>query len=372
MQQQNIAVYIHWPFCKSKCPYCDFNSHVREQISHEEWQSAYLKEIDYFKDILHGKTISSIFFGGGTPSLAQPKLMESVIDKLSSITKLDENIEITLEANPTSIEAQKFKDFKTAGINRVSVGIQSLDDNHLKFLGREHSSSEAKKALEIASSTFERFTFDLIYALPSQTLESWSKELNEALQIAKKHISLYQLTIEKGTRFYSDYRDKKFTMPSNDLAADMYEMTSEIMEQNGTPYYEVSNYAEHGEESKHNLAYWRYQDYLGIGAGAHGRFTEDNQKYASQMIASPEQWMQSVTEHGAGFQRKDLLSEVEMKNEKLLMGLRLREGIDESVITNKTKVPELIAQGLLEYKKEKIAATLKGMLVLNSLIEALA
>ncbi len=372
MQQQNIAVYIHWPFCKSKCPYCDFNSHVREKISHDDWQAAYLKELFYFKNVLRDKRISSIFFGGGTPSLAKPKLMEKIIDSLSNLTCFDEQIEITLEANPTSIEAKKFNDFKTAGINRVSVGIQSLNDQHLKFLGREHSSLEAKKALDIAQKTFDRFTFDLIYALPSQTLKSWESELNEALKIAKKHISLYQLTIEKGTRFYNDYRNKKFVMPTNDLAADMYEMTAEIMEQHHTPYYEVSNYAAHGEESQHNLSYWRYDDYLGIGPGAHGRFSEGDDKFASQMISSPEQWMQSVADNGVGFQRRDILTKEEMKNEKLLMGLRLREGIEQSTIINKAKVPELIAQGLLEYKKDKIAATLKGMLVLNSLIEALA
>jgi putative oxygen-independent coproporphyrinogen III oxidase len=372
MLQQSISVYIHWPFCKSKCPYCDFNSHVREQISHEEWQDAYLKEIRFFKEQLSGKHVKSIFFGGGTPSLAQPKLMELVIDELGKLATLDENVEITLEANPTSIEAQKFHDFKLAGINRVSVGIQSLNDESLKFLGREHSSYEAQKALEIAQNTFKRFTFDLIYALPNQSIESWNKELKQALGIAKKHLSLYQLTIEKGTRFYSDYRSKKFEMPSNDLAADMYEMTADIMEQNGTPFYEVSNYAAVGEESKHNLAYWQYKDYLGIGPGAHGRFSEGDEKFASQMIASPEQWLKSVNEIGVGFQRKDLLSVAQMRQEKLLMGMRLRDGVEEDVVINKSQIPNLVNQGLLKLENNRVIATRKGMLVLNSLIEALA
>ncbi len=372
MSQQNISIYIHWPFCKSKCPYCDFNSHVREKISHDDWLEAYIKEILFFKNILEHKRIGSIFFGGGTPSLAKPELMEKIIDALSKLASFDERIEITLEANPTSIEAQKLSDFKNAGINRVSVGIQSLNDDHLKFLGREHSSTEAKNALEIAYKTFDRFTFDLIYALPTQTLESWERELEEALKIAKKHISLYQLTIEKGTRFYSDHSNKKFIMPTNDLAAEMYEITTEIMEKQNMPYYEVSNYAVHGEESRHNLSYWRYQDYLGIGPGAHGRFSEGENKFATQMISSPEQWMKSVSENGVGFQRKDALSNEDIRNEKLLMGLRLREGVHLDVISNKSSIPSLVSNGLIEYKNEKVAATKKGLLVLNSLIEALA
>ncbi len=371
MTQQKISVYIHWPFCKSKCPYCDFNSHVRENISHDDWQAAYLKEIEYFATILSGKRIQSIFFGGGTPSLANPKLMEAVIDKLASLATLDENIEITLEANPTSIEAQKFIDFKSAGINRVSVGIQSLDDSSLKFLGREHSSYEAQKALEIACNTFDRFTFDLIYALPNHTIKVWEEELNRALKVADKHISLYQLTIEKGTRFFSDYRNKKFSLPSNDVAADLYDLTSHVMEQNNMPYYEVSNYAAVGEESRHNLAYWKYDDYIGVGPGAHGRITENGKKFATQMISSPEQWLKSVNDNGVGFQRKDLLSRLQIAQEKLIMGLRLREGVLEEEIINTSNLENLINTQLLHRKGRKIAATRQGFLVLNSLIEAL-
>jgi len=372
MQKSPISIYIHWPFCKAKCPYCDFNSHVRESVSHDDWLAAYIKEINYFRDLLSDKEIVSIFFGGGTPSLASPKVMEGIINELSNIADFHEDIEITLEANPTSIEAQKFKEFASAGINRVSVGIQSLNDNDLKFLGREHSAHEALKALEIAKNIFKRHTFDLIYSLPNQSLEQWNKELDTALGYAGKHLSLYQLTIEKGTRFYKDHRDGKFVMPSEDLAADMYEFTTAHMEAKGLPYYEVSNYAVPAEESKHNMCYWKYGNYLGIGPGAHGRFEQAGVKYMSQMISSPEAWMKQVNQTGVGFQQKNKLDEASVDSEKLIMGLRLREGVDKSLIKNTVKFGDYVRHGLLVEYGGKVSVTKKGVLLLNNIIAELA
>jgi len=372
MQKSPISIYIHWPFCKAKCPYCDFNSHVRDAISYEDWLKAYTREINHFKTILSGKEISSIFFGGGTPSLASPKVMEGIINELQTIADFHDDIEITLEANPTSIEAQKFKEFASAGINRVSVGIQSLNDNDLKFLGREHSANEALKALEIAQNTFKRHTFDLIYCLPNQSLERWNKELENALRYAGKHLSLYQLTIEKGTRFYKDHRDGKFIMPTEDLAADMYEFTTDFMESAGMPYYEVSNYAAHGEESKHNMCYWKYGNYLGIGPGAHGRFEQTGVKYMSQMISSPEAWMKQVNETGVGFQQRNKLDNASVESEKLIMGLRLREGVDVALISNTQKLEEFINLGLLDQARGRVATTKRGILLLNNIIAELA
>ncbi|MDA0782585.1 MAG: radical SAM family heme chaperone HemW [Rickettsiales bacterium] len=365
----NLAIYVHWPFCKSKCPYCDFNSHVASKIDFNLWHKAYIKEIEHFKDYISGKNITSIFFGGGTPTLMPPFIADAIISKFSKIAKFDSNIEITLEGNPTSVELKKFNDFKTAGINRVSLGVQSLNNDNLKFLGREHSSSEALKAVEKAQ-IFDNYSFDLIYALPEQTLSQWEKELTEALTYAKGHLSLYQLTIEKGTKFYSDYRSGKFKMPENDLSADFYNLTGSIMEKNGLPAYEVSNYAKSGYESRHNMTYWRYGDYLGIGAGAHSRISLKG-KTAIMMIHSPDSWLKSVQEKGNGIQTHELLSEDEINYETIMMGLRTKEGIKKDIITNNKQLALLINENLLEEKKGNIIATQSGFLVLNSLINSL-
>ncbi len=366
----NLAVYIHWPFCKSKCPYCDFNSHVVEEINHYHWHDAYIKEIEYFNEFLKGKNITSIFFGGGTPSLMPPFIAEGIINKLQQITNIDTNIEITLEGNPTSVELKKFHDFKNAGINRVSLGVQSLNDNNLKFLGREHSSIEALKAVEKAQ-IFDNYSFDLIYALPNQTQKQWEDELQTALKYAKGHLSLYQLTIEKGTKFYSDHKSGKFKMPKNDLSADFYSLTDYIMEQEGLPSYEVSNYARQGFESKHNMTYWRYGDYLGIGAGAHSRITLDR-KTAIMMTHSPNSWLQSVLEKGNGIQSENTLTNDEIEYETIMMGLRTSEGIKLEKIRNTKKLVLLINENLLEENKGNIRATKKGFLILNSIINALS
>ena len=363
-----ISVYIHWPFCKSKCPYCDFNSHVTNAINHTDWAAAYLKEISYFKNILAGKVIKSIFFGGGTPSLAEPFIFGEIINTLSKYATLAPNIEISMEANPTSVEAKRFAEFKKVGINRISLGIQSLNDNALKFLGREHSSAQAQKAIEIARTTFDNYSFDLMYSLPEQTLKEWEKELAAAVKLVGPHMSLYQLTIEKGTPFFKDHRLKKFTMPDENLSADFYELTNELMQSSGFTQYEISNYARPGFACEHNLVYWRYQDYLGIGPGAHGRYQEDDIKYATVMTHAPNAWLALVAEKGVGFQQKEALNSEQIAQEKVIMGLRLNEGIDRKLIHNNAKLNELIAAGFLEYHNDNIRATKTGFLVLNRLI----
>jgi len=371
------GIYIHWPFCKSKCPYCDFNSHVSNNIDLDKWHDAYLKEIDFFKDYLSGREISSIFFGGGTPSLMPASIAQSIIDKLAKEYKLVENIEITLEANPTSVEIEKFKNFAKAGINRVSIGIQSFDEHDLKFLGRNHSKNEAEKAIEIARDNFSNFSFDLIYARPSQTLSSWEKELTYALNIAKDHMSLYQLTIEKGTPFYKAYQNKEFTLPDQELAADLYDLTNEITKHYSMHAYEVSNYAIKGKESAHNLGYWRYQDYLGIGPGAHSRI---NNK-AMMMIHQPDNWLSKVFLSGNGIQTCLDLTNKEILEEMLIMGLRLTEGVnikylesrvgmklDEAINTDKLNL--LIKENMV-ILDDYLKVTDKGRLILNQILSSI-
>jgi oxygen-independent coproporphyrinogen-3 oxidase len=374
---QATSIYIHWPFCKSKCPYCDFNSHVREKIDTEIWLEAYLKEIDYFTEYLSDKKIVSIFFGGGTPSLMPPHIAGAIIEKLAKNFMVASNVEITLEANPTSIEAEKFKAFAKEGINRVSVGIQSLNEQDLKFLGRTHSREDAIDAILIAKDNFDKYSFDLIYARPHQTLSSWEEELTGALKLAKDHLSLYQLTIEKGTPFYSAFSNKQFTLPDENLASDLFNLTQKIMADHAMPAYEISNHAKVGSECLHNLTYWRYQDYLGIGPGAHSRI--DNK--AVMMIHSPEKWLQIVKEKGVGIQTESALSKKERIEEMLLMGLRLTDGINIKTFENRfddrlenlllAKNIEYLLQDNLIEVNENIKATSKGRLLLNQIIARL-
>lgn len=321
-----LGLYFHWPFCLSKCPYCDFNSHVREKHDENAWLEAFIQSIDYESKKYKDRKISSIFFGGGTPSLMSPHLVKAILQKVASYWELPS--EITLEANPNSIEVDKFKAFKESGITRVSVGIQSLNDDDLKFLGRTHSSAEALRALEIASSVFENWSFDLIYARPNQTLETWENELRKALALKPKHISLYQLTIEPGTAFEKLHKRKAFIIPDEELAADLYELTREVTQEHGFDDYEISNYALPGFESAHNLNYWRYGDYLGIGPGAHGRITtESGEKHATRHFKAPESWLNAVQLQENGYQEIDVLEKKEVIMEKILMGIRLREGV---------------------------------------------
>ncbi|MFO0109588.1 MAG: radical SAM family heme chaperone HemW, partial [Alphaproteobacteria bacterium] len=267
-----LAIYIHWPFCKKKCPYCDFNSHVRDAIDAEGWRQALIRELLYWQPLTHNHRVTSIFFGGGTPSLMPPAILAALIDTVRESWNCAPDIEITMEANPTSVESVNFAAAAKAGVNRLSLGVQSLRPEALKFLGREHSESEARSAIALAAEHFPRYSFDLIYALPGQTLDAWKTELREALTYARGHLSLYQLTIEENTAFHHQYHhDQAFTLPEEALAAEMYELTQRIMGEAGLPAYEISNHAASGHESRHNLSYWRGESYLGIGAGAHGR-----------------------------------------------------------------------------------------------------
>ncbi len=375
---KNLGLYIHWPFCKSKCPYCDFNSHVREQIDLAKWNQAYLQELRNHQDFLADKNIISIFFGGGTPSLMPGFIVENIISELAKFAKIDNNIEITLEANPTSVESKNFQNFAQAGINRVSLGIQSLNPNDLKFLGREHSADEAIKAIEIAQKWFPRYSFDLIYALPGQDLKSWENELSSALKLANDHLSLYQLTIEKGTPFYSLYQQKKFQMPDEELARDFYMLTQNIMENANMPAYEVSNHAKANGECRHNMIYWQYDDFLGVGPGAHSRI--NNQ--AMHSIHHPENWLNTVLSGESPLQNNSELSLEEKIHEFLIMGLRLNVGINEQDFINKIgydfkqklnqdKLNYFINNKLLTLENGALATSREGRLVLNYLINQL-
>lgn len=331
---KNLSIYIHYPFCLSKCPYCDFNSHVAKSVNHQEFLQSYEKEIDFFAQKIGKRKVKTIFFGGGTPSLMPISLVEGILNKISKSWQLDKNCEISLEANPTSFESAKFKDLKEIGINRLSLGIQSLNDQDLKFLGREHSSAEAIKTIENASKIFDNFSFDLIYARPNQTLESWEAELRRAINFGTSHLSLYQLTIEKGTKFFSQYQKNQFQMPDEELSAKFYELTNKITEECGLNLYEISNYAKKGKECKHNLAYWQGDDYIGIGAGAHSRVYFENEQYrkAIMMTHEPNNWLTSVKENGSGIQKIDDISEKELLEELTLMSLRLPSGLTNKIL----------------------------------------
>jgi oxygen-independent coproporphyrinogen-3 oxidase len=324
-----ISIYIHWPFCLSLCPYCDFNSHVSNSINHNTWLEAYKKELSYFADRIAQRPVRSIFFGGGTPSLMEPNTILGIIAAISDIAIVDKNTEITLEANPTSYELEKFKEFKAAGINRVSIGVQSLRNERLQSLGRKHSAQNALDAIKSAATLFDKYSFDLMYATQNQDLKTWQDELKEAMEFAGGHISLYQLTIEKGTPFFKLYKDKKLILPSNDEAADMYEWTNEYLQQNQYKRYEISNYAVSGHECLHNLCYWNYDEYIGIGPGAHSRLHNKEGIVALMMANKPNTWLDKVNELGYGIQTKTQLSKIETIEEVLMMGTRLQAGIVE-------------------------------------------
>ncbi|WP_374655919.1 radical SAM family heme chaperone HemW [Dongia sp.] len=324
---RGFGIYIHWPFCKAKCPYCDFNSHVRERIEEEAWRASYLKELAHYAALTPGRTVSSIFFGGGTPSLMDPATTEAVIDAVARAWRVANDVEITLEANPTSVEGAKLNGFRAAGVNRVSLGIQALDEADLKFLGRQHNQREALAALDLAAGTFDRFTFDLIYARPGQTPRAWEKELARALTFAADHISLYQLTIETGTMFEQSHARGDFVLPDEDAQAELFEMTQDMLGAAGLAAYEISNHAKPGSESRHNLTYWRYGDYVGIGPGAHGRLTLDGRKLATRQHRAPERWLEMVAAQGHATRQSDTVPIEARIGELTMMGLRLAEGI---------------------------------------------
>lgn len=356
---ETVSIYIHYPFCLSKCPYCDFNSHVANSVNYQNFLESYEKEIDFFAQKVGKRKVTTIFFGGGTPSLMPIFLVEAILNKISKTWQLDKNCEISLEANPTSFESKKFQDLKQAGINRLSLGIQSLNDQDLKFLGREHSSSDAIKTIEIAGKIFDNFSFDLIYARPNQTLKSWEEELKTAINFGTPHLSLYQLTIEKGTKFFNQYQKNQFIMPNEELSAKFYELTNKITEKHGLNLYEISNYAKKGKKCKHNLAYWQGDDYIGIGAGAHSRVYFENEKYrkAIMMIHEPNNWLKTVKENGNGIQKINDILEKELLEELVLMSLRLKTGLTNKILAKhfNKNISELFDVSFLKrLKKQKI------------------
>jgi len=376
-----FGVYVHWPFCASKCPYCDFNSHVhRGAFDEESYVQAYEREIAHAASLAPGRVVQSIFFGGGTPSLMSPWAVERIIDAVAKNWTVEARAEITLEANPTSVEVERFKGFRGAGVNRVSLGVQSLREKPLADLGRRHSVEEAVAAVRIAQSVFERSSFDLIYARPHQTLEDWEDELKEALWLAKGHISLYQLTIEQGTRYFDLHQAGKLKMPDEDLAADFYEMTQELTAQAGMPAYEISNHARPGQESQHNLLYWRYGEYAGIGPGAHGRLLINNQRHATAAELLPFDWQKKVVAQGHGMVVDDVLTWEEQGDEFLVMGLRLREGISPQRFTalsgrkiNQRQIDDLKGYGFVEtLPNGNIRVTDRGWPVLDAVVADLA
>jgi len=378
-----FGLYVHWPFCVSKCPYCDFNSHVADTVDPAAWQRSLLAELDYYGIKTKGRRLDSVFFGGGTPSLMPPAIAGALLDALAGYWSLAPDLEITLEANPSSVEAQKFVDFRAAGVNRVSVGVQSLDNDALRFLGRAHSATDAIQAITIAERTFERTSFDLIYALPGQSRAAWSGQLATALARNPGHLSLYQLTIERGTPFFSDHRNGAFFLPEEDLAADLYELTGEMTEKAGLPAYEVSNHAAIGQESRHNLTYWRGGDYVGIGPGAHGRLTIDGKRLQTEQIPGPANWLSTVAEKGNATRLSTTVSDTEQIEEFLLMGLRLAAGIDRDLFARITgralddcidqaQLPALEAAGLVVADAQGLRATAAGLQRLNAIIAAIA
>jgi oxygen-independent coproporphyrinogen-3 oxidase len=348
-----LAVYIHWPFCRSKCPYCDFNSHVAVSINHDVWRQAYRRELEYYAALLPNRRITSVFFGGGTPSLMEPATVTQILNDIARLWSMDANVEITLEANPTSVEADKFAGFRTAGVNRLSLGVQALNIADLKFLGREHNVDEARTAIELARKYFPRYSFDLIYARHGQSLSAWEAELREALTMANGHMSLYQLTIEPNTQFYTlSQRGEPLTAPE-DTAAEMFALTQHIMADAGMPAYEISNHARTGQESRHNLTYWQYDDYIGIGPGAHGRVIMNEKRRATEDHRAPDVWLRHIDEAGHGTRVSDIVDTETAMREALMMGLRLNKGI--SAIKWQTKFgTDLISQFIPQTKIQRL------------------
>ena len=375
-----FGVYVHWPFCLAKCPYCDFNSHVRHSgVDQGNFVTAYRSELGHFASLAAGRTVSSIFFGGGTPSLMAPQTVAAILDRIAELWPVAADAEITLEANPTSVEAGRFAGYRAAGVNRVSLGIQSLDDASLRSLGRKHTSAEALAALAIAKRNFERVSFDLIYARQGQELEAWRDELAHALRHAQDHISLYQLTIEDGTPFAALHASGALKVPEGETAEAFYLLTQELCDAAGLPSYEVSNHARPGAESRHNLLYWRGHDYAGIGPGAHSRITANGIKRAIAIRNSPEAWFEAVAAQGHGIEQDEALTPQDSADEYLLMGLRLAEGIDVGRLKaidgrklDETRLQNLQTQGLVRLTRGRLRATGAGRLVLDRLIVELA
>lgn len=370
-----LALYVHWPFCVSKCPYCDFNSHVRETVDQDAWRTALLGDLEHEAALTAGRPLSSVFLGGGTPSLMPPETVEAVLKAAERHWGFAEHVEITLEANPSSVEAARFADLASAGVNRVSLGLQALEDEALCFLGRAHGVREGLAALEAAQRLFARVSFDLIYARPGQDEADWETELRQALSLGTTHLSLYQLTIEPGTRFDTMVRKGAFIPADADHAAGLFELTRLVTAEAGLPAYEISNHARPGEESRHNLIYWRYQDYVGIGPGAHGR----RNGMATQRRKKPENWLAALARNGHGLESETTLSSADKATEALLMGLRLKEGVDLTRIAEMTGKPrddlinqqaadQLATLGLIRLEGDRLQVEKRGMLLLDAIL----
>jgi oxygen-independent coproporphyrinogen-3 oxidase len=379
--EPGLAVYVHWPFCLAKCPYCDFNSHVRaEPIDEERYIAAFRTEIRHRASLTPGRVARSIFFGGGTPSLMRPQTVQAIIDAIAQAWTIAPDAEITLEANPTSVEAERFRGYRAAGVNRLSIGVQALNDADLKALGRRHTVDEAIAALGVATAIFQRTSFDLIYARPGQSVDAWRAELGEALRRAGEHLSLYQLTIEPDTIFEKLFRAGKLKTPDEDLARALFDVTQEMTEARGMPAYEVSNHARPGAESRHNLIYWRYGEYAGIGPGAHGRLLTPEGRRAQSTEKHPEMWLTQVEAEGSGLIENALLTAEEQGDEYLLMGLRLTEGVDPSRFAalsgrklDLARVRSLAADGfVVETPDGRLRVTPAGAPLLDSVVADLA
>jgi len=376
-----LAVYIHWPFCRSKCPYCDFNSHVRENVDTARWTRALLSDLDHHAALIPGREVGSVFFGGGTPSLMPPETVAALLERVRSRWTVVPDLEVTLEANPNSAEAARFRAFTAAGVNRLSLGVQALDPAVLRLLGRAHDRDEAIAAIKLAGETFPRFSFDLIYARPGQSIAAWQDELDEALTLAGGHLSLYQLTIEPGTAFATLARRGELALPDEETAAAMFETTQDRLATAGLPPYEISNHARPGAECRHNLAYWRYHDYAGIGPGAHGRLTRNGGKFATRQYRLPEKWLAAIETAGTGTEETTAIDRETAIEEMLMMGLRLVEGIprarledaagqDVEMLFDDNLAP-LIDGGFLILDGERLGATQAGRQRLNAVLAAL-
>ncbi|WP_084704845.1 radical SAM family heme chaperone HemW [Beijerinckia mobilis] len=376
-----FGIYLHWPFCLSKCPYCDFNSHVRSQpVEEERFLAAFRKELAHRAALTPGRTVSSVFFGGGTPSLMRAQTVAALIETIARYWPLAADVEITLEANPTSVEAERFKDYRAAGVNRVSLGVQALNDEALRALGRQHSAQEALRAVGLAAETFDRYSFDLIYGRPGQTLAEWRGELEEALRHVRDHLSLYQLTIEPDTPFAKLASSGQFSLPEADFGRALWDLTQDIMGVAGLPAYEVSNHARPGGESRHNLVYWRYGEYAGVGPGAHGRLLTPEGRMAQAAIRQPDLWLAAVEARGEGLTENVVLTREEQGDEFLLMGLRLAEGVAPEHFRaiagrdlSQKRIDALLGDGMLECTPEgRIRVSAEGFPVLDAVIADLA
>jgi putative oxygen-independent coproporphyrinogen III oxidase len=377
-----FGLYIHWPFCLAKCPYCDFNSHVPDEVDHGRWARALVRAIDRYADEIGWRRLDAIFFGGGTPSLMAPATVAAVIERAMARFSPGPDLEITLEANPTSTEAARLGEVRAAGVNRVSLGVQALDDAALRFLGREHTAAEALAAVDLAAGLFSRFSFDLIYARPGQTPAAWGAELERALRHADGHLSAYQLTIEPGTRFHLLARTGALRMPDDEVQADLYEATQEMLADAGLAAYEISNHARPGEACRHNLIYWRSGEWLGVGPGAHGRLELDGERIATEAWRLPKLWLERAERSGTGERTRAVLSRLERVEELLVMGLRLAEGVEVprleaaagwplTRVLDAAALERLVVDGLVEMRNGRLAATASGRQRLNALLAAL-